>query len=195
MKAASPTTSELMKFLDNNKVNALNTASARNPRFATGKKTKTVEYEASITAAASDDDDLYFLVDGLSFADRISGVRANSAGTPALTAATDNDLGFYSKNEDGTFAAIGTGDELWNGVSLATAKTDPNLLTALNASLDHSQNIGELLSLGVDREPAGGVFLILKTNTATSAAGPLLLRLAIDVDVATTAGSEVPAYG
>lgn len=170
------------------KVNALNTASTKNPRFATGKRTKTVEYEASITAANSDIGDLYFLVEGLSFADRISGLRPNSAGTPALTSATDNDLGFYYKNEDGTYTAFGTGDELWNGVSLATALTSPNLLTALNASLDASQNIGELLGLGVDKEVVGGVVLALQTNVANTATGPLLLRLSIDIDEATTAG-------
>jgi len=174
------------------KVNALKTASPKNPRFGSGKTTRTVEYEASITAAASAVGDKHILASGLSFADRISGLRANSAGTPALTTATDNDLGFFSKNEAGDYVELGgTGvgkDILWDGVTLATALTSPNLLTTLNASLDHSKNIGELLGLSVDEEPFGGVYLVLTTNVATTAVGPLLLRLAIDIDEATTAG-------
>lgn len=167
--------------------NALATASDKNPRFATGKKTKTVEYEASITAAAATDGDQFILAGGLSFADRISGLRPNSAGTPALTSAVDNDLGFFYKKEDGTYVALDA-DVLWDGVTLATALTSPNLLTALNASLDHEKNIGELLSLGVDQEPAGGVYLVLTMNTKTTATGPLLLRVSVDIDEATTAG-------
>ena len=156
------------------KVNALLTAQANNSRFEVGKKTRTVEFEASVTAAK-----------GLSFSDRISGLRANSAGTPAFTSATDNDLGFYYENEDGTYTELDK-DILWDGVSLATAKTDPNLLTSLNAALSHDQSIGELLGLGVDDEPARGVLLVMTMNTANTATGPLLFRLAIDIDEATT---------
>lgn len=167
------------------KENALATAQTRNPRFATGKMTKTVEFEASITAANSAAGDKFFLVSGLSFADRISSIRPNSAGTPALTSAADNDLGFFYKDGNGDYVALDA-DILWNGVTLASALTSPNLLTTLNASLDASKNIGQLLGLGIDKEPAGGVYLVLTTNTANTATGPLLLRLAIDIDCATT---------
>ena len=167
------------------KVNALLTAQANNSRFEVGKKTRTVEFEASVTAANSDAGDLFILAKGLSFSDRISGLRANSAGTPAFTSATDNDLGFYYENEDGTYTELDK-DILWDGVSLATAKTDPNLLTSLNAALSHDQSIGELLGLGVDDEPARGVLLVMTMNTANTATGPLLFRLAIDIDEATT---------
>lgn len=165
--------------------NVLAVAETKNPRFQSGKMTKTVEYEASITTAAATDGDLYILASGLSFADRISGLRANSAGTPALTAAIDNDLGFFYKDEKGAYQALDA-DILWDGVTLASALTSPNLLTTLNASLDASQNIGQLLGLGIDKEPAGGVFLGLTMNTKTTAVGPLLLRLAVDIDCATT---------
>lgn len=169
------------------KVNALKTAYPKNSRFGGGKKTKTVEFEASITAANSDAGDLLILAEGLSYADRISGLRANSAGTPALTGATDNDLGFYYKDEDGDYVEIDK-DILWDGITLATAVTYPNLLTGFNAALDHSKSIGELLGVGVDQEPHGGVYLVLTMNTANTATGPLLLRLAVDIDEATTAG-------
>lgn len=167
------------------KVNALATAQPKNSRFATGKQTKTVEFEASVTAANSAAGDKFILASGLSFADRIAGIRPNSAGTPALTGTTDTDLGFFYKDENGAYVALDA-DVLWNGVTLASALTSPNLLTTLNASLDQSKNIGELLSLGVDKEPAGGVYLIMTTNNANTATGPLLLRLAIDIDCATT---------
>ena len=167
------------------KVNALATAQPKNPRFGSGKKTRTVEFEASVTAANSDAGDKFILASGLSFADRIAGLRPNSAGTPALTSAANNDLGFFYKNEAGDFKELDK-DVLWDGVTLASALTSPNLLTALNASLDASKNIGQLLGLGADQEPVGGVYLVLTTNTANTATGPLLLRLAIDIDEATT---------
>lgn len=167
------------------KVNALATAQPNNPRFASGKKTRTVEYEASVTAANSAAGDKFILASGLSFSDRVAGIRPNSAGTPALTGTTDTDLGFFYKNEAGDFKELDA-DILWNGVTLASALTSPNLLTALNASLDASKNIGELLGKGVDQEPVGGVYLVMTTNNANTATGPLLLSLAIDIDEATT---------
>jgi hypothetical protein len=167
------------------KTNALLTAQPKNSRFESGKTTRTVEFEASVTAANSDAGDKFILAAGLSFADRVAAIRPNSAGTPALTGATDTDLGFFYKNEDGTYVALDA-DVLWNGVTLASALTSPNLLTTLNASLDASKNIGQLLGLGNDQEPAGGVYLVMTTNNANTAVGPLLLRLAIDIDEATT---------
>lgn len=167
------------------KVNALATAQPKNPRFATGKNTRTVEFEASVTSANSAAGDKFILASGLSFADRIAGIRPNSAGTPALTGTTDTDLGFFYKNESGDYVALDA-DILWNGVTLASALTSPNLLTTLNASLDASKNIGQLLGLGNDKEPVGGVYLVMTTNSANTATGPLLLRIAVDIDCSTT---------
>lgn len=167
------------------KPNALQAAQPMNPRFESGTKVRTVEYKASVTAANSDDGDLFVLAGPLSFGDRVAAVRPNSAGTPALTSAADNDLGFWYKKEDDTFVELDK-DVLWDGVTLASALTHPNLLTALNANLDESKNIGQLLDMGSDQEPSGGVYLVLQTNTANTATGPLLLRLAIDIDEATT---------
>lgn len=166
-----------------NKLNALNTASSKNPRFASGKTTRVVEYSDDFTAANSDDGDLVILASGLSFADRISGLYPNALTIPALTAATDNDLGFYYKNEDGDYVELDA-DILWDGVSLASASTYGNLLSAKNSSLDQSKNIGELLGLGNDQEPVGGVYLVLTMNTATSATATV--TVATHIDVATT---------
>ena len=174
------------------KVNALNTASPKNPRFATGKKTKVVEFEAALTAANSAIGDLLILAEGLSFADRISGLFPNAANIPALTAAVDNDLGFYYLKEDGTYSsifgdsAVDGVDVLWNGVDLSGVTPFGNILTGENAALDHSQNIGELLGLGVDEEPFGGVILAITMNVANTATATV--SVATHVDVATTAG-------
>lgn len=167
------------------KVNALATSQPNNPRFASGKRSRTVDFNCSITAANSDAGDKIELAGPLTFSDRIAAIRPNAAGTPALTSAADNDLGFFYKNEDGDFVELDK-DILWDGVTLASALTHPNLLTALNTSLDESKNIGQLLGKGVDQEPFGGVYLVLTMNTANTATGPLALRLAIDIDEGTT---------
>lgn len=167
------------------KPNNLAVAQPRNPRFESGKRTRTVEYEGTFTAANSAIGDKCVLAGPLRFGDRIAAIRPGGAGTPALTSASDNDLGFFYKKSDGTLVELDA-DILWNGVSLASALTHPNLLTALNASLDASKNIGQLLSKGDDQEPHGGVYLVLTTNVANTATGPLLLRLFIDIDEATT---------
>ena len=165
------------------KVNALATAQVRNPRFQTGKHTKTVEFEAAFTGANSAAGDKITLAEGLSFADRISAIRPNAANVPALTGATDSDLGFFYKNEAGDFIELDA-DILWDGVSLASASTNFNLLTGKNAALDHSKNIGQLLGKGVDQEPQGGVYLVLTLNNANTATATV--RLAVDIDCATT---------
>tara|TARA_R110000851_G_scaffold246062_1_gene398768 strand:- start:9777 stop:10286 length:510 start_codon:yes stop_codon:yes gene_type:complete len=165
------------------KVNALATAKPKNPRFQTGNTTRTVEFSADFTGADSAAGDTVVLATGLSLADRISGVRANSTSIPALTGATDTDLGFYYKDEKGLLVALGA-DVLWDGVSMASAFTGVNALSGKNASLDQSLNIGELLSLGVDKEPHGGVYLVMTLNNANTATATV--ALAIDIDCATT---------
>ena len=165
------------------KVNALATAEPKNPRFATGTKTRVVEFKADLTSANSDAGDLLILASGLSFADRIAGIYPNAANVPALTGADDNDLGFYYKDETGAYVALDA-DILWNGVDLSSATSYGNILTAENSSLDNSQNIGELLGLGVDKEPHGGTYLVLTMNNANTATATV--QLAVHVDEATT---------
>jgi len=166
-----------------NKVNALATAQPKNPRFAAGTKARKVEFKADLTGANSDDGDIIELAGALSYADRIASILPNAANVPALTSATDNDLGFYYKNEDGEYVEIDK-DIIWDGVSLASATAYRELLTGLNSNLDESKNIGQLLGKSVEEQPAGGVYLCLTMNTATSATATL--RLAIEIDEATT---------
>lgn len=168
-----------------NKPNNLAALRPRNPRFQSGKKNRVVEYQAAFTSANSANNDLCILAGPLSLDDRIAAIRSNGQGTPALTSAADNDLGFWYKKADGSFAAL-SADVLWDGITLASAVTYPDLLTGFNANLDVSKNIGEHLNIGPDQMPHGGVYLVLRTNTANTAVGPLQLRLAIEIDEATT---------
>jgi hypothetical protein len=167
------------------KLNALATAEPKNPAFKTGKNFRKVDSKFALTSANSDAGDILELAGALSFADRVAGLYANvSTGLPALTSATDNDLGFYYKNSEGEYVELDK-DILWDGVSLASASTtNGNYLTGKNASLDESQNIGELLGLGADKQPQGGVFLCLTVNTANTATATL--RLSVEIDEATT---------
>lgn len=167
------------------KVNALATSSPNNPAFESGKPYRYINSSFSLTGANSDNGDILEIAGPFSFSDRIAGLYANtSAGLPALTAASDNDLGFYYKNADGDYVELDK-DILWDGVSLASADaSNGNYLLGKNSSLDESQNIGELLGLGADKMPSGGVYLCLTMNTATSATATL--RLKTEVDEATT---------
>jgi len=167
------------------KVNALLTASPRNPAFEGGKTVRKVDFQASITAANSAAGDKIVLAGPLQFDDRIASIRTAGQGTPALTGATDNDLGFWYKDASGTLKELDK-DTLWDGITLATAVTYPDLLTGFNSALDRSKNIGQLLGKGADQEPMGGVYLVLQTNNANTATGPLLLNLAIEIDEAST---------
>lgn len=167
------------------KVNALLTSSPRNPRFEGGKTTRVVDFQTAITAANSANGDKIVLAGPLQFGDRIAEIRSGGQGTPALTSAADNDLGFWYKDSQGVLKELDK-DILWDGITLAAAVTYPDLLTGFNAALDRSKNIGQLLGKGADQEPAGGVYLVLQTNTANTAAGPLLLNLQIEIDEATT---------
>jgi len=153
----------------------------RNPANSSGKKMKTVFFEATIASATNEDGDVWILSGPHSFDDKIAAIRGS---TPALTAAVDNDLGFFKKNEDGTFTAIDAAI-LWDGVTLASALSYRELLGTLNTSLDRDDNIGKLLGKNSDQEYIGGVYLGLTMNTASTAA-TADLKLEVVIEEATT---------
>jgi hypothetical protein len=152
-----------------------------NPANSSGKKLKSVFYEKTIATGAGANT-LHILSGPHSFGDKINAIMG---ATPALTSATDNDLSFYKKKSDGTFEAIGTGDELWNGVDLSSALTYRELLGTLNTSLDRDDNIGKILGLGADSEPVGGVYLGLLIKNASTATSEVL-KLEVKIEEATT---------
>ena len=153
----------------------------RNPANSIGKELRTVFYEKTIATGAGTNT-LHILAGPLTLDDKISAIKG---ATPALTSANDNDLGFYKLNADGSFTALGTGDELWNGADLSSALTYRELLGTLNTSLDRDDNIGTILSLGTDQEPANGVYLGLLIKTASTATSEVL-KLEINIEQATT---------
>lgn len=140
-----------------------------NPANSVGKKERSVRARSTITAAANENGDVWILSGPHTYDDKIAALIGAS---PAFTSATDNDLGFYKKEEDGTFTEVDK-DILWDGVDLSSAITYRDLL-GQNASLDRDDNIGTLLGKSREEEPVGGVYLALTMNTASSAASEVL---------------------
>lgn len=164
------------------------TAFGRNPVFSVGKKMRKVNSKFAIATTGANGDQ-YVLAGPLTLDDRISRIYANSL--PALTSATSNNLGFYY-SKDGLATQAGLvpvkasgGNELWSAITLASAVTAfSDLLTAKNTGLDNTKAIRDLLTLGPDSEPAGGIYLVLTVTVAQSAGGTA--DLDIEIDEATT---------
>lgn len=163
-------------------------AFGRNPQYSVGKKMRKVNFKQVVpgTGVAGDQ---YVLAGPLNLDDRISRIYAN--GLVALTGVTGANLGFYySKDGLGTQGGLavvktGGGNELWSGVSLASAVTAfSDLLTAKNSSLDNTKAIRDLLSLGADASPIGGVYLVLTFPQQNTAGGTI--DLDIEIEEATT---------
>ena len=152
----------------------------KNPLYSGGKKVRSAFYQKTIATGAGVNT-LHILSGAQSLGDKIIAIKG---ATPALTSATDNDLGFYVKEEDGTFTAVDA-DILWDGVTLATALSYRELLGTLNTSLDRTQNIGQLLSLNADQAAVGGYYLGLLIKTASTAASEDL-KLEVCIEEATT---------
>lgn len=152
----------------------------KNPGFTVGKKMRVVNFKETAPTTGADGDQ-YILAGPISLDSRIA--RIYSQRLPALTTATNANLGFYYKKADGTFAVVKAsgGNELWSGVSLASAVTTfLDVLTNKNTSLDNTKTIRSLLSIGPDQEPAGGVFLVLTLPTANTAGGVMDMDVVIE---------------
>lgn len=147
----------------------------KNPMYSVGKNMRKVGAKMVFPTTGANGDQ-YILAGPLTLDDRVSRIYANSR--PALTSATNANLGFYKSTDNGaTLAGLapvksGGGNELWSGVSLTAAVSVFNdNLTTVNSSLDNTKAIRDLLSLGPDLEPPGGVFLVLTLPTANTAGG------------------------
>ena len=156
------------------------TAYPLNPANSVGKKLRSTYYEKTILTGAGANT-LHILAGPVNYDDKIAAIKG---ATPALTSATDNDLGFWKLEEDGTFTEIDA-DILWDGVSLASALTYRELLGTLNTSLDRDENIGSLLGKSSEEEPVGGVYLGLLIKTASTAASEDL-KLEVVIEEANT---------
>lgn len=140
-----------------------------NPLNSVGKQLVSVPYEKTIATGAGANT-LHILAGPLSYDDQIVEIVG---ATPALTSANANDLGFWKRNEDGTFTEIDA-NVLWSNADLSSALTYRELLGTLNTSLDRDDTIGKLLDKGSDQMPAGGVYLGLYIKTASTAASEVL---------------------
>lgn len=165
------------------------TAFKKNPMYQTGKEMRKVNAKFTV-ATTGNIGDQYVLAGPLSIDDRIS--RIYTQAMAALTSATTWNLGFYySKDGLATQAGLvpvvaGGGNELWSAVSLVTAVTTfLDVLTAKNSGLDNTKAIRDLLSLGSDAEPFGGIYLVL-TNTTTANTAGGNVDLDVEIEQATT---------
>lgn len=154
------------------------------PAFSVGKRLRTVNARYTVPTTGANGDQ-YVLAGPLSLDDRIA--RILSTAMAALTSATNANLGFYYLNSAGVLTVVksGGGNELWSGVSLATAVTVlSDVLYLKNTSLDTTKAIRDLLSIGPDQAPVGGIYLVLTLPTANSAGG--LIDMDTLIDEATT---------
>lgn len=147
-----------------------------NPQNSVGKKLKTVFYEKTIATGAGANT-LHILAGPLTLD---ATIRAVYGATPALFSATNNDLGFWRINEDGSFTAVNS-NALWSGTNLSAALSYRELLGTLNTSLDLDDNIGTILSLNSDQMPTYGVYLGLFIKTASTATSEVL-KLRVDIE-------------
>ena len=150
-----------------------------NPYYKVGKAITTAGAKFTFPGTGNIGDQ-YILAGPLSLDDRIS--RIYPCQYAALTAAVAN-LGFYySLDNLATQANLkpvvsGGGNELWSAVSIASATLGQDMLVGKNTSLDNTKAIRDLLSLGPDHSPIGGIFLVLTLTTANTAGG------VVDLDI------------
>lgn len=157
----------------------------RNPMYKVGKKMRKVNAKFTV-ATTGNIGDIYVLAGPLSIDERIS--RIYTQAMAALTSATTWNLGFYyTKDALATAGGIvavkaAGGNELWSGVNLTAAVvTFLDVLTNKNAALDNTKSIRDLLSVGPDFEPVGGIYLCLvNTTTANTAGGTVDLDVEIE---------------
>jgi len=156
-------------------------AKPKNPEYTVGKKHRTVQSTFSLVTASMADGDTVELAGPLTFDDRVARIFSPNA-TPTMTAATNAKLGFFYKDTNGNLVLIKAASDavLWNGVSLVTSVSARDLLLHYNSSLDTTKNIGDLLALGTDSEPSGGVYLVLTFPTKPSVNATYDLDISIE---------------
>ncbi len=132
-----------------------------------GKKMLSAFFHKTVTSATSAIGDIFILGGPYTMDDKVQCLRGV---IPSLTSANDCDFGFYKKNEDGTFTALGAGTELADAADLSSGNTTPNILAALNTTLDTTKTIGGLLSLTSESQPPSGVYVGVLFNVANTAA-------------------------
>lgn len=163
--------------------NSLKTAAPKSPLFTSGKCLKSVPFKHTITAAANANGDIYELAEISSYDDIVVAIYGTHG---AFTSANNNDLGFFTKDDDGAFVALDA-DILWDGADMTSAvSATDDLLYKYNTSIDISKTVGALLGKTSDELPANGIFLCMTENTASSATSAVI-RGVVEVATATNA--------
>ncbi len=152
----------------------------KNSSFQVGKKTRKVNYKEAVVTAGAVIGDQRILAGPFTSDFRIARILANAM--PALTTMAVN-LGFAKLDAAGNYVQVQANSltALWSAVSLASAVTTySDVLTGKNSSLDNTKTIGQLLNIGPDQEPIGGIYLVMTTTAAQTAAGTLDLDIEVD---------------
>lgn len=152
----------------------------RNSTFQVGKHLRKAGYKESVITAGAVIGDQRILAGPFTSDFRISRILANAM--PALTTMAVN-LGFAKIDNSGNYVQLQANSltALWSAVSLATAVTTySDILTGKNSALDNTKTIGQLLGIGPDAEPIGGIWLVMTTTAAQTAAGTLDLDIEVD---------------
>lgn len=158
-------------------------AKVRNPLYTAGKMLRVIHAEAFIDVSEASAGDIYILARNLPVGARIHRILSPNA-TPVVTAAADNDFGFYREDSLGNLVAVDA-DILVDGGSLTSALSARDLLNHFNTALDQTKTIGELLSIQSDEAYAGGLYLCMTMNTAATTTDATL-DLDIVVEMPTT---------
>jgi len=145
------------------------TAYPSDAMFTTGKKVKLVRATITITNGTHASGDVFRLVKGLSFANKILAIFVPKE-TSAIAGMTDVDFGVYKTNAGGVVDK----DILVDGQSFAAAVGVGDLIGA-NAY----KSIGQALSKNNDKEYSGGVDICATLNATPSASGTLTFWIII----------------
>ena len=151
------------------------------PLFNNGQIVKTVIATIDVTASSADGD-VIVLAKGLPLGVKVIGLRLPTV-VSGITQLSDVDFGVYAAHNltiDALVSTIPTADVLdkdilVDGTDLSAAKAaNVDILSA-----DRAKSLGDLLSLGADKEPAGGVAICATINTQGSGTGTI--EVAIDL--------------
>lgn len=154
------------------------TAKDKAPLYNQGQDVRKVRAVVPVAAAWADAD-VVILAYNLPIDTLITRINLPN-GSPAITAATDYDIGFHKPDgADGqSLGAVIDKDALADGIDFSSARTSAIDLLGKNiASFDKEGTIGDLLGLTSETAPAGGVHLTMTLNTAGTAADDIDIEI------------------
>lgn len=135
------------------------------PIYQSGKGLRTIHAEFTVDISEAVNGDVYILGGPMALTDRVHRIMAPH-GLPTFAAASDNDLGFFVRDDSGNFTALDA-DILWDGADFTSSPSTTlacDLLMHYNSSLVQTSTIGDLLSINTD-DGYANVYLGLTINT------------------------------